>query len=185
MIFPLVEQVFTDIPRTSSIFRPYSVAEARQLILNIICMDLVELIDVERMSPGNIKELSRIMAYDCYSISSSTTTHFFGTCPFERQFSIALLLFTLCNNSTFFPGQFCAHRQGFSDRTSDRHLDSAEELQLVASSSSILCDGYIASPYDSKCQFPLALLFSFSFSCLVLAFDDLFVYLRSLFSFVF
>ena len=48
---PSLDQVFRHVPSTSSQFLNYSVAEARQSVLNSVRMELAEIPDVKRMSP--------------------------------------------------------------------------------------------------------------------------------------
>ena len=46
---PSLDQVFKHVPPASGQFHVYSVAEARQLVLNSIRMELAEILDVKRM----------------------------------------------------------------------------------------------------------------------------------------
>ena len=56
---PSLDQVFKHVPSASSHFQVYSVAEARQSVLNSVQMELSEITDVKRMSPEALDQLTK------------------------------------------------------------------------------------------------------------------------------
>ena len=59
---PSLHQVFKHVPSASSQFHVYSVAEARQSVLNSVRMGLAEIPDVKRMSPEALDQLTKPIA---------------------------------------------------------------------------------------------------------------------------
>ena len=69
---PSLDQIFKHVPPASSQFHVYSVAEARQSVLNSVRMELAEIPDVKRMSPEALDQLTKPTA-DFYSSISPAT----------------------------------------------------------------------------------------------------------------
>ena len=59
---PSLDQVFEHVPSTSTQFHVYSVAEARQSVLNSVRMQVAEFPDVKRMSPEALDQLAKPIA---------------------------------------------------------------------------------------------------------------------------
>ena len=70
---PSLDQVFEHVPPASSQFRVYSVAEARQSVLNSVRMELAEIPDVKRMSPEALDQLTKPITDYYTSISPATS----------------------------------------------------------------------------------------------------------------
>ena len=65
---PSLDRVFKHVPQVSHQFHAYSVAEARQSVLNSLRMLLAELPDVKLMSPEALDQLTQYNADYFYSI---------------------------------------------------------------------------------------------------------------------
>ena len=59
---PSLDQVFKHVPSTSVQFHVYSVAKARQSVMNSVRMELAEILDVERMTPEALDQLTKPIA---------------------------------------------------------------------------------------------------------------------------
>ena len=108
---PSLDQVFKHVPPASSQFRVYSVAEARQSVLNSVPMELAEIPDVNRMSPEALDQLTKPLAYYCSSISPATSAALSAYLPFRTAVCFSLLsiivsLLTFCVSFTLFRRQW-------------------------------------------------------------------------------
>ena len=127
---PFLDQVFKHVPSASSQFHVYSVAEARQSVLNSVRMELAEITDVKRMSPEALDQLTKPIADYYSSISPATSTAFSAYLPTRTAVCFSLLsitvsLLTFCVSFTLFRRQWrrlFSHPQQFFRGTSGRFL---------------------------------------------------------------
>ena len=70
---PSLERVFKHVPHASHQFHVYSVAQARQFLLNSVRNELVEIPDVKRMSSRALDQLTKPIAHYYSSISPATS----------------------------------------------------------------------------------------------------------------
>ena len=147
---PSLDQVFKRVPPASIQFHVYSVAEARQSVLNSIRMELAEITDVEHMSPEALDQRTKAIAAYYSSIPPATSaalTAFLTTrtAVCFSLLSITVSLFTFCVSFTLFRRQWrrlFSHPQKFFRGTSGRIL------HIVDNSSPPTAD-------DFFCIFPL------------------------------
>ena len=88
---PSLDQVFKHVPSASSQFHVYSVAEARQSVLNSVRMELAEIPDVERMSPEALDQLTKRIADYYSSISPATSAALSAYLPTRTAVCFSLL----------------------------------------------------------------------------------------------
>ena len=127
---PSLDQVFKHVPPASSQFHVYSVAEARQSVLNIVRMDLTEIPDIKRMSPEALDQLTKPIADYYSSIFPATSAALSAYLPTRTVVCFSLLsinvsLLTFCVSFTLFRRQWCrlfSHPQQFFRGTSGRFL---------------------------------------------------------------
>ena len=123
---PSLDQVFKHIPPASSQFHVYSVAEARQSVLNSVRMELAEIPDVKRMSPEALDQLTKPIADYYSSISPATSAALSAYLPTRTAVCFSLLsitvsLLTFCLSFTLFRRQWrrlFSHPQEFFRGTS-------------------------------------------------------------------
>ena len=142
---PSLDQFFEHVPPASGHFHVYSVAEARQSVLNSVRMELAEIPDVKRMSHEALDQLTKPIA-DCYSsISPATSAALSAYLPTRTAVCFSLLsitvsLLTFCVSFTLFRRQWrrlFSHPQQFFRGTSGRFLhivDKASPTSAVDSS---------------------------------------------------
>ena len=127
---PSLDQLFKNVPPASSQFHVYSVAEARQSVLNSVRMELSEIPDVKRMSPEALDQLTQPIA-DYYSSNSPATSAALSaylptrTAVCFSLLSITVSLLTFCVSFTLFRRQWrrlFSHLQQFFRGTSGRFL---------------------------------------------------------------
>ena len=131
---PSLDQVFKDVPPESSHFHVYSVAEARQSVLNSVRMELAEIPDVKRMSPEALDQLTKHIADYYSSISPATSAALSAYLPTRTAVCFSLLsitesLLTFCVSFTLFRRQWrrlFSHPQEFSRGTSGRFLHNVD-----------------------------------------------------------
>ena len=127
---PSLDQVFKHVPPASSQFHAYSVAEARQSVLNSFRMELAEIPDVKRMSPEALDQLTKPIADYYSSISPATSAALSAYLPtrtavYFSLLSITVSLLTFCVSFTLFRRQWrrlFSHPQQFFPGTSGRFL---------------------------------------------------------------
>ena len=127
---PSLDQVFKHVPPASSQFHVYSVAEARQSVLNSVRMELAEIPDVKRMSPESLDQLTKPIADYYSSISPATSAALSAYLPTRTAVCFSLLsitvsLLTFCVSFTLFRRQWrrlFSHPQQFFRGTSGRFL---------------------------------------------------------------
>ena len=127
---PSLDQVFKHVPSASSQFHVYSVAEARQSVLNSVRTDLAEIPDVKRMSPEALDQLTKPIADYYSSISPATSAALSAYLPARTAVCFSLLsvtvsLLTFCVSFTLFRRQWrrlFSHPQQFFRGTSGRFL---------------------------------------------------------------
>ena len=127
---PSLDQVFKHVPSASSQFHVYSVAEARQSVLNSVRMELAEIPDVKRMSPEALDQLTKPIADYFSSISPATSAALSAYLPTRTAVCFSLLsitvsLLTFCVSFTLFRRQWrrlFSHPQQFFRGTSGRFL---------------------------------------------------------------
>ena len=127
---PSLDQVFKHVPAASSQFHVYSVAEARQSVLNSVRMELAEIPDVKRMSPEALDQLTKPIADYYPSISPATSAALSAYLPSRTAVCFSLLsitvsLLTFCVSFTLFRRQWrrlFSHPQQFFRGTSGRFL---------------------------------------------------------------
>ena len=127
---PSLDQVFKHVPPASSQFHVYSVAEARQSVLNSVRMELAEIPDVKRMSPEALDQLTKPIADYYSSISPATSAALSAYLPTRTAVCFSLLsvtvsLLTFCVSFTLFRRQWrrlFSHPQQFFRGTSGRFL---------------------------------------------------------------
>ena len=127
---PSLDQVFKHVPSGSSQFHVYSVAEARQSVLNSVRMELAKILDVKRMSPEALDQLTKPIADYYSSISPATSAALSAYLPTRTAVCFSLLSFTVslltfCVSFTLFHRQWrrlFSHPQQFFRGTSGRFL---------------------------------------------------------------
>ena len=127
---PSLDQVFKHVPPASSQFHVYSVAEARQSVLNSVRMELAEIPDVKRMSPEALDQLTKPIADYYSSISPATSAALSAYLPTRTAVCFSLLtitvsLLTFCVSFNLFRRQWrrlFSHPQQFFRGTSGRFL---------------------------------------------------------------
>ena len=127
---PSLDQVFKHVPSASSQFHVYSVAEARQSVMNSVRMELAEIPDVKRISPRALDQLTKPIADYYSSISPATSAALSAYLPTRTAVCFSLLsitvsLLTFCVSFTLFRRQWrrlFSHPQQFFRGTSDRFL---------------------------------------------------------------
>ena len=137
---PSLDQVFKHVPPTSSEFNVYSIAEARQSVLNSVRMELAELPDVQRMSSETLEELTRPIAQYYSSISPATSAALSSYLPTRTAIlfsltSITFSLLTFCVSFTLFRRQWrrlFSHPQQFFRDTSGRFLHIVDDSSSPA-----------------------------------------------------
>ena len=107
---PSLDQVFNNVPPASRQFHVYSVAKTRQSVLNSVCMDLAEILDVKRMSPEALGQLTKPIADYYSSISPATSAALSAYLPTRTAVCFSLLsitvsLLTFCVSFTLFRRQ--------------------------------------------------------------------------------
>ena len=128
---PSLDQVFKHVPLASSKFHVYSVAEARQSVLNSVRMELTEIPDVKRMSPEALDQLTKPIAAFYSSISPATSAALSAFLSTRTDVCFSLLsvtvsLLTFCLRFSLFCRQWrrlFSHPQQFFRGTSGRFLD--------------------------------------------------------------
>ena len=145
---PSLDQVFKHVPSASSPFHVYSVAEARQSVLNSVRMELAEIPDVKRMSPEALDQLTKPIADYYSSISPATSAALSaylptGTAVCFSLLSITVSLPTFCVSFTLLRRQcrLFSHPQQFFRGTSGRFLhivDNSSPTSAADSSFSYL-----------------------------------------------
>ena len=123
---PSLDQVFKHVSPASSQFHVYSVAEARQSVLNSLRMELAAIPDVKRMSPKALDQLTKPIADYYSSISTTTSAALSAYLPTRTAVCFSLLsitfsFLTFCVSFTLFHRQF-SHPQQFFRGTSGRFL---------------------------------------------------------------
>ena len=127
---PSLDQVFKHVLPASSQFHVYSVAEARQSVLNSVRMELAENPDVKRTSPEALDQLTKPIADYYSSISPATSAALSAYLPTRTAVCFSLLsitvsLLTFCVSFTLFHRQWrrlFSHPQQFFRGTSGRFL---------------------------------------------------------------
>ena len=104
---PSVDHVFKHVPLASSHFHVYSVADARQSVLNIVRMELAEVLDVKRMSLEALDQLTKPIADYYCSVSPAKSAALSAYLPTRTAFrsfllSITVFLLTFCVRFTLF-----------------------------------------------------------------------------------
>ena len=125
---PSLDQVFKHVPSASSQFHVYSVAEARQSVLNSVRMELAEIPDVKRMSPEALDQLTKPIADYYSSFSPATSAALSAYLPTRTavcisSLSITVYFLTFCASFTLFRLQWrrlFSHPQQFFRGTSGR-----------------------------------------------------------------
>ena len=127
---PSLNQVFEHVPPASSQFNVYSVAEARQSVLNSVRMELAEIPVVKRMSPEALDQLTKPIAAYHSPISPATSAALSAYLPTRTAVCFSLLSITVsllmfCVSFTLFRRHWrrlFSHPQQFFRRTSGRFL---------------------------------------------------------------
>ena len=127
---PSLDQNFKRVLSASSQFHVYSVAEARQSVLNSVRMELAEIPDVKRMSPEALDQLTKPIADYYSSISPARSAALSAYLPTRTAVGFSLLSFTMslltfCVSFTLFRRQWrrlFSHPQQFFRGTSSRFL---------------------------------------------------------------
>ena len=139
---PSLDQIFKHVPPAFSQFHVYSVAEARQSVLNSVCMELAEIPDVKRMSPEALDQLTKPIA-DFYSSISPATSAALSAYLLTRTavcfclLSITVSLLTFCVSFTLFRRQW---RRLFSYPQQFFRGTSGGFLHIVDNSSTTTAD---------------------------------------------
>ena len=131
---PSLDQVFKHVPPASSQFHVYSVAEARQSVLNSVPMELAEIPDVKRVSLEALDQLTKPIATYYSSISPATSAALSAFLPTRTAICFSLLsitvsLLTFCVSFTLFRRQWrrlFSHPQQFFRGTSSRLLHNVD-----------------------------------------------------------
>ena len=127
---PSLDQVLKHVPPASSQFHVYSVAEARQSVLNSVRLELAEIPDVKHMSSEALDQLTKPIGTSYSSISPGTSAASSAylstrTALCFSLLSITVSLLTFCVSFTLFRRQWhrlFSHPQQFFRRTSGRFL---------------------------------------------------------------
>ena len=93
---PYLDQVFKHVPFASSKFHVYSVAEARQSVLNSVRMELAEIPDVKRMSLEALDQLTEPSAAYFPSFSPATSAALSGYLLTRTPVCFSFLSNTVC-----------------------------------------------------------------------------------------
>ena len=106
-----LDQVFRHVPQASSRFHVYSIAEARQSVLNSVRMEFAGLPDVQRTSPETLDELTRQIAQYYSSICPATSAALSSylhtkTAVLFSLTSITISLLSFCVSFTLFHQQW-------------------------------------------------------------------------------
>ena len=106
-VTPSLDQVFKHDPPAFSQFHVYSVAEARQSVLNSVCMELAKTLDVKGMSLEALDQLTKPIAAYYSSISPATSaaiSSYLTTCTAVcfTVLSNTVSLLTFCISFTLF-----------------------------------------------------------------------------------
>ena len=131
---PSLDQVFKHVPPAFSQFHVYSVAEARHSVLNSVRMELAEFLDVKRMSPEALDQLTKPIADYYSSISPATSAALSAHLPTRTAVCFSLLsitvsLLTFCVRLFLFRRQWrrlFSYPQQIFRGTSGRFLHIAE-----------------------------------------------------------
>ena len=123
---PSLDQVFKHVPSASSQFHVYSVAEARQSVLNSVRMELAEIPDVKRMSPEALDQLTKPIADYYSSISPATSAALSAYLPTRTAVCFSLLSIT----SRSVLASPCSAGSGVV--SSPIHINSSEEHLTVS-----------------------------------------------------
>ena len=129
---PTFDQILKQVPISTHKFHTYSIAEARKTILSTVRLELAQLLNVKRMSPETLADLTRLIVKYYSSISPATS----AALPYLPtrtavlfSLSVALSLLTSCISFTLFCRQWTrlfAHPQHFFRGTSGRFLHIVE-----------------------------------------------------------
>ena len=108
---PSLDQVFKHVPSASSQLHVYSVAEARQSVLNSVRMELAGIPDVKRTLPEALGQLTKPIADYYSSISPATSAALSAYLPTRTAvcfslLSITMSLITSCVSFTLFRRQW-------------------------------------------------------------------------------
>ena len=141
---PSLDQVFKHVPSVSSQFHVYSVAEARQSVLNCVRVELAEIPDVKRMSPKALDQLTKPIADHYSSISPATSAALSAYLPTRTAVCFSLLsitvsLLTFCVSFTLFRRQWrrlFSHPQQFFRGTSGRFLHIVDDSSPTSAADS-------------------------------------------------
>ena len=148
---PSLYQVFEHVPPASSQFHVYSVAEARQSLLDRVRMELAEVLDNKRMSPEAVDKLTKPIA-TYYSFISPATSAAFSAYLSTRTvvcfslLSITVSLLTICVSCTLFRRRWrrlFSHPQQFFRGTPGRFfhiVDNSSPTSALHSSFLYLSD---------------------------------------------
>ena len=124
---PSLDQVFKHVPPASSQFHVYSVAEARQSVLNSVRMELAEIPDVKRMSPEALDQLTKPIADYYSSISPATSAALCVYLP--TRTAVCFLLSITVSSRSVLPSPCSA---GSGVVCSPIHNNSSEEHLAVS-----------------------------------------------------
>ena len=123
---PSLDQVFKHVPSASSQFHVYSVAEARQSVLNSVRMEVAEIPDVKRMSPQALDQLTNSNADYYSSISPATSAALSAYLPTRTavcfsllSITVSLLMFVLASLRSAGSGVVCSP---IPNNSSEEHL---------------------------------------------------------------
>ena len=100
---PSLDRVFKHVPQVFHQFNAYSVAEARQSVLNSLRMLLAEIPDVKLMSLEALDQLTKSKADYFYSISAARSAALSAYLP-TRTVVCSSMVSTLCQFHPFPPG---------------------------------------------------------------------------------
>ena len=126
---PSLEQVFKHVPPASSQFHVYSVAEARQSVLNSVRMELAEIPDVKRMSREALDQLTKPIADYYSSISPATSAALSAFLP--TRTAVCFPCYQLpCHSSRSVLASLCSAGSGVV--CSPIHNNSSEEHRAVS-----------------------------------------------------
>ena len=107
---PSLDQVLKLVPPASNLFHVYSVAKARQSVLNSVRMELAEIPDVKRMSQEPLDQLAKHIPVYSSPISPQTSTEYPPTSLIEPLFfsvlTITVSLLTFCVSFSLFCRQW-------------------------------------------------------------------------------
>ena len=92
---PSLDQVFKHVPPASSHFHVYSVAEARPSVLNSVRMELAENLEVKRMSPEALDQLTKPIATYYSFTSPAGSAALSANLPFRTAVCFSLLSITV------------------------------------------------------------------------------------------